>query len=121
MKLLLDNCVDIRAKALFPGHEVEHVLDRGWDALSNGKLLAAAADKGFEALVTVDKNLCYQQKLDAIPIAVLELDVVKNRLSELTRLSPFLQNALGQTSRFRFVSIKPDGTLECLAPRTPAV
>ncbi len=117
MRLLLDNCVDIHAKPLFAGHEVVHVLDRGWEGLGNGKLIAAAADGGFQVLVTVDKNLRYQQNLDRLPLSVLELDVLKNRLEELNRMAPFLPAALEQAKRFKFVSIKPDGAMECLAAR----
>ena len=47
MRLLLDNCVDVHAKALFVGHDVVHVLDRGWDGLVNGKLITTAAEGGF--------------------------------------------------------------------------
>ena len=117
MRLLLDNCVDIHAKPLFAGHEVVHVLDRGWDRLVNGALIATAADGGFQVLVTVDKNLRYQQNLERLPISVLELDVLKNRLEELTRMAPFIPRGLEQTARFRFVSIKPDGSIVCLAER----
>ncbi|MFN0133123.1 MAG: hypothetical protein ACKVW3_11450 [Phycisphaerales bacterium] len=109
--------MDIHAKALFPGHEVEHVLERGWDGLSNGKLLAAAAAGGFEALVTVDKNIRYQQNLDTIPISVLELDVLKNRMDELAKLSPFITRATELAAQFRFVSVNGEGTLECLSER----
>ena len=117
MKLLLDNCVDIHAKPLFAGHDVVHVLDRGWDKLVNGQLIASATDGGFQVLVTVDKNLRYQQNLEKLPVSVLELDVLKNRIEELQRMAPFIPKALEQTGRFRFVSIKPDGTIECLAER----
>ena len=68
-------------------------------------------------LVTVDKNLRYQQNLEKLPLSVLELDVLKNRLEELQRMMPFIPKALEQASRFRFVSIKPDGTIECLSER----
>jgi hypothetical protein len=57
MKVLLDNCLDIRAKSLVSAPEVEHVLDRGWATLSNGNLLATAAAHGFDVFLTVDKNL----------------------------------------------------------------
>jgi hypothetical protein len=119
VRLLLDNCVDIHAKQLFAGHEIEHVLDRGWDGLINGKLIVTAAEGGFQVLVTVDKNLRYQQNLERMPLSVLELDVLKNRMEELRRVAPFIPRALEQTIRFRFVSIKPDGTIECLAERVP--
>lgn len=48
--------MDVQTEKLFPGHEVEHVLDRGWGTLANGKLLAAAAAAGFDVMVTVDKD-----------------------------------------------------------------
>lgn len=57
MKVLLDNCIDVRAVSLFAGHDAAHARDHGWTALSNGKLLVAAATAGFSVLVTVDKNL----------------------------------------------------------------
>lgn len=119
MRLLLDNCVNVHAKPLFVGHDVVHVLDRGWDGLVNGKLLTMAAEAGFQVLVTVDKNLRHQQNLEKLPISVLELDVLKNRLEDLQRMVPYIPKALEQASRFRFVSIKPDGTIECLSERTP--
>lgn len=55
----------------------------------------------------------------SVPLSVLELDVLKNRRDELARLSPFIPGALKQLLRFRFVSMKPDGAIECLAERGP--
>jgi hypothetical protein len=37
------------------GHEAESAAYNGWDALSNGELVRAAALKGFEAIITQDK------------------------------------------------------------------
>jgi len=90
VKILLDNCMDIRAKSLFAGHQVEHVLDVGWDSLNNGKLLLAAAEAKFDVMVTVDKNLRFQQNLEALPLSVIEFDVVKNRLAEIQGLGAFV-------------------------------
>jgi hypothetical protein len=36
MRILLDNCVDIRFARLITGHEVRHARDLGWQDLSNG-------------------------------------------------------------------------------------
>ena len=117
MKIVLDNCVDIHAKVLFTPHEVLHVLDLGWDSLSNGKLIAAAAAAGFEILLTVDKNIRHHQNLNALPVAVIELDVVKNRLEEISKLAVFVPRAIELTGKFRFVSVKADGKMECLGER----
>jgi hypothetical protein len=45
----------------------------GWSGVKNGKLLALAADE-FDAFVTVDKNMPYQQNLTTLPVAVIVLD-----------------------------------------------
>jgi hypothetical protein len=38
-------------------------MERGWDRLANGELIASAEAAGFELLVTTDKNMRYQQNL----------------------------------------------------------
>lgn len=42
MRVLLDNCVDIRLHALVVSHEVAYTVEMGWAHLSNGVLLANA-------------------------------------------------------------------------------
>ncbi len=44
-------------------------IERGWDRLANGELIAAAEAAGFELLVTTDKNIRYQQNLTGRKIA----------------------------------------------------
>ena len=45
----------------------------GWDRLSNGELLTAAEQAGFELLLTTDKNIRYQQNLACRKIAIVVL------------------------------------------------
>lgn len=63
MNILLDECLPRRLNRLFTGHEVKTARQMNWHGLGNGKLLAVA-DPHFDAFVTVDKNLIYQQKSD---------------------------------------------------------
>jgi len=44
-------------------------LERGWDRLVNGELIAAAEVAGFDILLTTDKNIRYQQNLEGRKIA----------------------------------------------------
>ena len=44
-------------------------IERGWDRLVNGELIAAAEAAGFELLLTTDKNMRYQQNLKGRKIA----------------------------------------------------
>jgi predicted nuclease of predicted toxin-antitoxin system len=93
MRLLLDECVPARLKRALPTHQVSTVPQEGWSGVKNGKLLALAATK-FDALITVDKNLPYQQNASALPVAVFVLDARSNELSYLLSLVPALEAAL---------------------------
>jgi hypothetical protein len=66
----------------------------GWERLRNGKLLAAAAAAGFEAFITIDKNLKNQQNLSALPIAVLVVMAKSNRLADVLPFAPAIEAVL---------------------------
>ena len=66
------------ARAL-QGHTVKEARAQGWDTLSNGDLLNAAEEAGFDVLLTTDTNLPYQQNLEGRKLAVVILS--KNRWS----------------------------------------
>lgn len=93
MRLLLDESIPVKFRRSLPNHDVRTVVEMGWSGVKNGKLLALAAD-GFDAFVTVDKNLPYQQNLTTLPVAVIVLDAVSNELSALQLLLPALERAL---------------------------
>ena len=61
MKILLDECVTKRLKAHLISHDVSTVKDQGWTGLKNGELMAAAAEKRFDILFIIDKNIQRQQ------------------------------------------------------------
>ena len=54
-------------------HTVREAKSQGWDKLTNGELLIAAEEAGFDVLLTTDKNLRYQQNLKARRIAIVVL------------------------------------------------
>ncbi len=93
MRMLLDECVPARLRQALPSHQVSTVVQEGWSGIKNGKLLALAA-AGFDVLITVDKNLPYQQNTSKLPIAVLVLDAVSNELPYLLPLVPAVEEAL---------------------------
>ena len=93
MRLLLDECVPARLARALPTHQVSTVVHEGWSGIKNGKLLVLAA-AGFDAFITVDKNLPYQQDTTKLPVAVLVLDSVSNELPYLLPLVPALEAAL---------------------------
>jgi len=98
MRILLDEDIPRRLGVLILGHEVTTVQRCGWAGIKNGKLLALAADM-FDVFVTMDQNLEYQQNLQTLqtlPIAVLVVEAVSNRIEHLTPLVPSILRELGQ-------------------------
>jgi hypothetical protein len=87
MKILIDENLPRRLVAHLEGHECRTVVQCGWSGKKNGDLLAVA-DPLFDVLLTLDKNLPYQQNLDSVRIAVLILHAYSNRLADLLPLLP---------------------------------
>ena len=54
-------------------HTVVEAMARGWDRLSNGELLKAAEEAGFDVLLSTDKIIRYQQNLRGHRIAIVVL------------------------------------------------
>lgn len=93
MKILLDECVDWRLSRAIVGHDVKTARQMGWASIKNGELLALASES-FDVLVTVDRNLSFQQNLRARQIAVIVLHARTTRLADLLELVPNLLRAI---------------------------
>jgi predicted nuclease of predicted toxin-antitoxin system len=95
MRLLLDECVPRRLRRDFLGHTVSTVEEAGLKGLKNGQLLSGASGH-FDVLVTVDKNIPYQQNLHAFNVSILILVAASNRYQELKALVPKALDSLKQ-------------------------
>lgn len=73
MKILFDHGTPAPLRHELPGHRIETAHERGWSALLNGDLIAAAGAAGFDVLLTTDKNLRYQQNLAGRRLAIVVL------------------------------------------------
>ena len=103
VRVLLDNCVPRRLGGYIKGHEVESAIKLGWADLDDGRLLDAMTGK-FDVLVTVDKSIPFQQRLDHRPVAVFLLRAKSNTLVNLAQLVPRMLEALSD--------VKPGEVLE---------
>jgi len=65
----------------------------GWASLNNGALLRRAAGS-FDAVLTADQNIEFQQNVRDLPIAVVVLIAASNRLESLEPLVPKLLEVL---------------------------
>lgn len=84
MKLLLDENLPIKLKDYFSDkHQIFTVRELEWSGKKNGELLGLMTLKGFEALITIDKNLKHQQNLNKFDIKIIILNSPDNKLSTL--------------------------------------
>jgi hypothetical protein len=72
VKILFDQGVPVPLRGHLPEHKVTTAYERGWSSLKNGELLRLA-DEEFDALITTDKRLRFQQNLTGLRIAILVL------------------------------------------------
>jgi hypothetical protein len=93
MRILLDESVPRALGFLIQGHFVRTAQTAGFAGLLNGELLAAMKSAGFDALVTFDQNLPYQQNAN-LPVAVIVLVAPNNRVETALKFAPLILNAL---------------------------
>jgi hypothetical protein len=67
-----------------------------WTGIENGELPALVAVSGFDAMLTHDANLHYQQNSDSLPIAIVVLHTALNHIEDVCQLIPQLLISLGR-------------------------
>ena len=93
MRVLLDEHLPIGLAALIQGHEVETVSGRGWTGIKNGELLRRMRGP-FDALITMDQGIEFQQNLTDAPFGILLIHAASNRMTDLQGLVPAIIDAL---------------------------
>lgn len=73
MRILFDQGVPVPLRRYLGDHSIDTAYEKGWSRLSNGDLLDAAEQAGYELLITTDQNLPYQQNLGRKNLAILAL------------------------------------------------
>ena len=94
MKLLLDENLPKRLKSDFPNHQIFTVRDMGWNGKKNGELMKLLIENNFDALITFDKNLQFQQNFEKYQVPVIVLNAPENTYFTLQLLSPKVNELL---------------------------
>ena len=105
MRVLLDECFPRALRVELPGHDVKTVAEAGWAGVKNGALLELAATR-FDVLLTVDRNLEYQQNFSGLTIAIIVVDTPSNDIEVLRPLMQKVREAL-QSARPGIVTHVP--------------
>jgi hypothetical protein len=87
MRVLLDECVPRGLRKELLGHEVKTVAEAGWAGVKNGELLQLA-ERQFDLLLTVDRNLEYQQNFAGLALAIIVINAPSNDIAVLRPLMP---------------------------------
>lgn len=84
MRILIDECVPkaLKSALAVDGFDCTTVQEAGWSGKENGELLALA-EGSFDVVITIDRNLRYQQNLTGREIALLIVCALSNRLADL--------------------------------------
>jgi hypothetical protein len=72
MKILFDRGTPAPLRNALTAHTISTAYEMGWSHLDNGELLKRAEER-FDAFITTDKNLRYQQNLEHRRLAILIL------------------------------------------------
>src|ERR1700757_805335 len=96
MRGLLDECVPRALRNDISGHEVKTVAEVGWGGVKNGELLRLS-EAEFDLLITVDRNLEYQQNFERLSLAVIVVHASSNDITVLRPLMPAVDAAIAKT------------------------
>ena len=67
----------------------------GLSGIKNGKLMAYCVEHNFDILLTIDKNLMFQQNLDKYPVTIVVLKCFTSKVEELVTFMPSFISQLG--------------------------
>jgi hypothetical protein len=110
--VLIDECLPRRLKREIQQSEVWTVPEAGWAGKKNGELLRLAS-REFDAFVTIDRSLTFQQDLDSLlqgtRLGVVVLGAPSNRFEALRPLLPQLLGALQSLAPGQVVFVRGTG------------
>lgn len=101
MKILLDECVTKHLKIHLSDFEVSTVREMQWSGIKNGKLMKLCVENGFDILLTIDKNLQYQQNLDRYPVTIVVLNCFTSTVKDLVSFLPAFRKLLPELQKHR--------------------
>ena len=103
MKILLDECVTKRLKKHLAEFEIFTVRELGSGGIRNGQLMTYCVENSFDILLTIDKNLLFQQNLHKFPITIVVLNCLISKVEELVTFLPSFKLLAGGFQKIRLI------------------
>ena len=101
MRILLDECVTKRLKKHLEEFEVYTVRELGLGGVKNGKLMAYCSGNNFDVLLTIDKNLMFQQNIERYSITIVVLNSFSSKIEEIVTFLPSFKAQLTLLEKHR--------------------
>ena len=67
-----------------------------WTGIKNGKLLSLCVENGFDVLLTIDKNMMFQQHIANFNIIMVVFNSATSKVEELIRFIPAFEGQINQ-------------------------
>jgi hypothetical protein len=83
---VLDEHLPVDLASMLHGHDVDTVVSRGWAGIKNGELLPRIRGE-YDALVTMDRSIEFQQNVSALPYGIVLIRASSNACRILSRSS----------------------------------
>jgi hypothetical protein len=93
VRVLLDEQLPLDLTGMLEGHSATTVAERGWAGVKNGDLLRRMRGE-YDALLTMDQGIEFQQNIAALPFGILVVLAPSNRMVHLLPLVPAILEAL---------------------------
>ena len=72
-----------------------------WNGIKNGKLMALCVENNFDLLLTINKNLMFQQNLDKYNLTIAVLNSQTSKIEELVLFIPSFKAQLHKLEKYK--------------------
>ena len=101
MKILLDECVTKRLKKHLNNFDVFTVRELELSGIKNGNLMTYCSDNKFDILLTIDKNLMFQQNLEKYPVTIVVFNCLSSKIEELALFIPSFEKQINSFEKHK--------------------
>ncbi len=101
MKILFDECVTKYLKKHLEEFEIFTVRELELSGIKNGKLMAYCVEQNFDILLTIDKNLIFQQNLHKYPVTIVVFNCLSSKIDELVTFLPSFKLQIEKFEKFK--------------------
>ena len=81
--------------------EVFTVRELELSGIKNGKLMTYCAENNFDILLTIDKNLMFQQNLEKYPVTIVVFNCLSSKIEELALFIPSFEKQINSFEKHK--------------------